>query len=94
MFANEMLEREPTVARVDPALCTACFHCERVCAYGAVEHQDIKDRKGNVVKVAAYVNPGVCQGCGTCVATCPSKSVELSGFTDQQIWAEINALMG
>jgi heterodisulfide reductase subunit A len=57
-----------------------------------VEHKDIKDRAGNVVRVIAYVNPGVCQGCGTCQATCPSKSVELQGFTDEQIWGEIQAL--
>ncbi len=92
LFSKEQLEREPTVARVDPALCTGCFHCERVCAYGAVEHREIRDRKGNLLKVVAEVNPGVCQGCGTCQATCPSKSVELSGFTDEQIFAEINAL--
>ncbi len=92
LFANEMLEREPTVARVDESICAGCFHCERVCPYGAVEHKEIKDRAGNVVRVVAYVNPGVCQGCGTCEATCPSKSVELQGFTDEQIWSEIQAL--
>jgi heterodisulfide reductase subunit A len=92
LFANEMLEREPTVARVDESSCAGCFHCERVCAYGAVEHKEIKDRAGNVLRVIAYVNPGVCQGCGTCQATCPSKSVELAGFTDEQIWSEIQAL--
>ena len=42
--------------------------------------------------MVADVNPGVCQGCGTCQATCPSKSVELMGFTDEQIFAAINAL--
>jgi heterodisulfide reductase subunit A len=92
LFSNEMLEREPTVARVDETTCTGCFHCERVCAYGAVEHKEIKDRKGNLLRVVAFVNPGVCQGCGTCQATCPSKSVELQGFTDEQIYAQINAL--
>ncbi len=94
LFANEQLEREPTVARVDEGTCTGCFHCQRVCAYNAVEQKEIRDRKGNLVKVVAYVNPGVCQGCGTCQATCPSKSVELQGFTDPQIYAEINALGG
>ncbi|MCG3191479.1 MAG: NAD(P)H-quinone oxidoreductase subunit I, chloroplastic [Thermoanaerobaculia bacterium] len=92
LFSKELLEREPTVARVDSALCTGCFHCERVCPYGAVTHLEVRDRKGNLVKVVADVNPGVCQGCGTCQATCPSKSVELAGFTDEQIFAEINAL--
>ncbi len=92
LFSNEMLEREPTVARVDESTCAGCFHCERVCPYGAVEHKEIKDRKGVVLRVVASVNPGVCQGCGTCQATCPSKSVELQGFTDEQIYAQINAL--
>jgi len=92
LFSKDQLEREPTVAMVNASLCAGCFHCERVCPYGAVEHLEIRDRKGVLVKVVAQVNPGVCQGCGTCEATCPSKSVELQGFTDQQIYAEINAL--
>jgi heterodisulfide reductase subunit A2 len=93
LFSNEELEREPTVAKVDSLTCSGCFHCERVCPYGAVEHKEIRDRKGNLIKVIADVNAGVCMGCGTCAATCPSKSVELQGFTDEQVWAEINALM-
>ncbi len=92
LFSNKELEREPTVATVNESLCTGCFHCERVCPYGAVERRELKDGEGNLNKVAAHVNKGVCQGCGTCQATCPSKSVELQGFTDEQIWAAINAL--
>jgi heterodisulfide reductase subunit A len=57
-----------------------------------VEEKEIRDRQGNLVKVVAYVNPGVCGGCGTCQATCPSKSVELDGYTDEQIIAMIEAL--
>lgn len=92
LFSNRELEREPTVACVNPALCVGCFHCERVCPYGAVEHRELRDRAGRPTKVVAEVNPGVCQGCGTCQATCPSKSVELMGFTDEQIYAQVNAL--
>lgn len=91
LFAREQLEREPTVARVDHSSCTGCFHCERVCPYGAVEHKNITDRKGNLIKIVADVNKGVCQGCGTCQATCPSKSIELEGFTDAQIFSAINS---
>ncbi|HEY3267792.1 MAG TPA: CoB--CoM heterodisulfide reductase iron-sulfur subunit A family protein [Armatimonadota bacterium] len=93
LFSNESLEREPTVARVDAAHCSACFHCERVCPFGAISHREIRDRNGNLVKVVADVNPGVCQGCGTCQATCPSKSIELQGYTDEQIYAEVNAIL-
>lgn len=92
LFSNQELEREPTVAVVDEANCTGCFHCERVCPFGAVERKEVRDRKGQLVKVVAHVNKGVCQGCGTCQATCPSKRVELQGFNDEQIYAAINAL--
>ncbi len=91
LFSAEKLEREPLVARVDQTTCVGCFHCERVCPYGAVERKEIRNKKGELIKVVAEVNKGVCQGCGTCQATCPSKTVELEGFTDQQIYAEINA---
>jgi heterodisulfide reductase subunit A2 len=92
LFSNELLEREPLIARVDRLTCTGCFHCEHVCPYGAVERKQLKDARGKLIRIVAEVNQGVCQGCGTCQATCPSKSVELDGFTDEQIYAAVNAL--
>ncbi len=91
LFSHEQLERDPTVAHVDANTCSGCFHCERVCPYGAVTRREVRDRQGKLIKVVAEVNQGVCQGCGTCQATCPSKSIELDGFTDAQIYAAINA---
>jgi heterodisulfide reductase subunit A-like polyferredoxin len=32
-------------------------------------------------------------GCGTCVSICPSKSADLAGFSEQQIYAELEALV-
>ncbi len=92
LLSKDKLEREPIVARVRETTCVGCFACKKVCAYGAVEEKEIRDRQGNLIKVVAYVNPGVCGGCGTCQATCPSKSVELDGYTDEQIVAMIEAL--
>jgi heterodisulfide reductase subunit A len=92
LFAKDKLEREPIVARVKESGCVGCFACRKVCAYGAVEEKEIRDRQGNLIKTVAYVNPGVCAGCGTCQATCPSKCVELDGYTDEQIVAMIEAL--
>ena len=91
LFSRSELEREPQVAVVDQARCSGCFHCQRACAYGAVERLEVKDRAGRVLRVVAQVNPGLCQGCGTCVANCPSKCVELDCFNDSQIFAEIQA---
>lgn len=92
LFAKDRLEREPIVAKVKEAGCVGCFACRKVCAYGAIEEKELRDRQGNLIKTVAYVNPGVCAGCGTCQATCPSKSVELDGYTDEQIVAMIEAL--
>jgi len=92
LFARDTMEREPIVARVRENTCVGCFACKKVCAYGAIEEKEIRDRQGNLIRKVAYVNPGVCGGCGTCQATCPSKSIELEGYTDEQIVAMIEAL--
>lgn len=92
LFGSDMLEREPIIAKVHQETCAGCFYCQKVCAYNAIERKDIRNRAGEIVRTVAYVNEGLCQGCGTCNATCPSKSVELVGFTDEQLYSEINAL--
>lgn len=92
LFGSDFLEREPTVANVNEAICAGCFYCKKVCPYNAIEIKEIPSKNGKLVRVVAYVNEGLCQGCGTCNATCPSKSVELLGYTDAQIFAEISAI--
>jgi heterodisulfide reductase subunit A len=93
LFSRELLEREPIVARVDEVTCAGCFACQQVCPYGAVEVNEVRDRQGQLLRRTARVNAGVCNGCGTCVATCPSKSLDLAGYTDEQIFAQIGALI-
>jgi len=92
LFAKDQMEREPVIARVDERRCAACFACRKVCPYGAVAEKAIRDRQGKLLRTVASVNDGVCGGCGTCQATCPSKSIELDGYTDEQIDAMIEAL--
>ncbi len=98
LFSREELSREPVVAVVnrcappDFSTCIGCFLCETACPYQAIEHEDITGRDGSVVKTVARVNQGVCQGCGTCVALCRSKSIDLQGFTNEQVFAEILTL--
>jgi heterodisulfide reductase subunit A len=98
LFANKELQRDPVIARVNrtaPPLystCIGCFTCAAACPYKAIEHEDIRDRKGALVKTVAKVNSGLCQGCGTCVSLCRSKSIDLDGFTDDQVYAALSAL--
>lgn len=99
LFSQPDLVREPLIAVVNRcappvfSTCVGCFMCQTACPYQAIEREEIKDRKGNVFKVVAKVNPGLCQGCGTCVAFCRSKSIDLQGFSNQQMFAEVEALL-
>ncbi|MBN2373638.1 CoB--CoM heterodisulfide reductase iron-sulfur subunit A family protein [bacterium] len=92
LFGQKELSREPIVAQVNQSTCAGCFTCKEVCAYKAIEIREIKDKKGNLIKFVAEVNKGKCQGCGACAATCRSNSIELCGFTDSQIFSQINHL--
>ena len=92
MFAKNELTREPEIACINEQNCAACFACVRTCPYNAIDKAEIRDRQGNLVKMTARVNKGLCMGCGTCVAVCPSKSADIEGFTESQIYEMIKNL--
>ena len=99
LFSNDELVREPVVAvvnRLAPPLystCVGCFMCETACPYNAIEHEEIKGRDGSLIRTIARVNEGLCQGCGTCVAFCRSKSIDIQGYTNEQVYAEVMSLL-
>ncbi|HUW62727.1 MAG TPA: CoB--CoM heterodisulfide reductase iron-sulfur subunit A family protein [Candidatus Bathyarchaeia archaeon] len=93
MFGKGELTREPEIALINETTCAACYACVRTCPYGAIDKAEIRDRKGNLIKYTARVNPGLCMGCGTCVAVCPSKSADLEGFSEQQIYEMVKNLI-
>lgn len=92
MLAADELTREPEIAAINEQTCAACFACVRTCPYHAIERAEMRTPRGAFIKNTARVNPGLCMGCGTCVAVCPSKSADLQGFTDQQVYAEVESL--
>ncbi len=85
-------DREPEIAGVNEQTCAACFACARACPYHAIDHAEVRTGRGVFIKHTARVNPGLCMGCGTCVSVCPSKSIELQGFTEQQIYAMVESM--
>jgi heterodisulfide reductase subunit A len=95
LFSNAELTREPTIAVVnripthEVSTCVGCFLCQTACPYQAIEREEIKNRNGEVIKTVAKVNPGLCQGCGTCVSFCRSKSIDMQGFSNEQMFAEV-----
>lgn len=91
LFSNDQMAREPITANVNRMTCNGCWDCLVACPYSAIEEEAVKNRQGVVLKMLAKVNEGVCQGCGVCVAVCRSKSIDLRGYTDEQVYAAINA---
>ena len=99
LFSKDELTREPIIAVVNRqappvySSCVGCFLCLSACPYQAIEKEEIKNRNGEVIKSIAKVNPGLCQGCGTCVAFCRTKSIDLQGYTHEQMYTEVMALL-
>ena len=95
LLAKPNLKSNPCVAHSDENLCNGCSSCERVCPYGAISYVDkefrMPDRTTKIRRVAS-VNPAVCQGCGACTVACPSGAMDLSGFSNKQIMAEVDAI--
>jgi heterodisulfide reductase subunit A len=44
-------------------------------------------------QVVAQVNETLCKGCGLCASACRGKALSLRGFNDQQLLAEMGALL-
>ncbi|MBQ1968578.1 MAG: 4Fe-4S binding protein, partial [Flavobacteriales bacterium] len=99
LFSKDQLLREPVVAvvnRMAPPVfstCVGCSLCVDICPYSAITMENIKDRGGNVIKTVASINPGLCQGCGTCVAFCRSKSIDLQGFSNEEMYSSVMAAL-
>ena len=94
LLAKDHLVTNPCIAQSDELLCNGCSQCEKVCPYGAITYIDKEVRGPGVreVRRVAQVNPAVCQGCGACTVTCPSGAMDLKGFSNKQIMAEVDAI--
>ena len=73
------------ICQVKENECVACGACISVCKYGAIEfYETPQGRK-------ARVNPVLCKGDGLCNSKCPTRAIQLKHFTDEEIFAQIDA---
>ena len=95
LLVKDKLTCNPCVAHSDEMMCNGCSSCEKVCPYGAITYLEkefrMPDRTTQIRRVAS-VNPAVCQGCGACTVACPSGAMDLNGFSNKQIMAEVDAI--
>jgi heterodisulfide reductase subunit A len=76
---------EPIRASVIEDQCSGCRICNGLCPFNAISfHED---------RMVTEINPALCQGCGTCVAACPAGAIVGTGFSNEQVMAQIEGLM-
>jgi heterodisulfide reductase subunit A2 len=76
---------EPYRAAVDEARCSGCRICGGMCPFSAIAFDESRS--------VTTIDPKLCQGCGVCVAACPAAAISSSGFSHEQVNAQIDGLL-
>jgi heterodisulfide reductase subunit A len=76
---------DASYAEIREEFCSGCRICNDLCPYTAITFDEEK-------KVSS-VNSALCKACGTCVAACPAGAIKARHFTDEQIYAQIEAML-
>jgi heterodisulfide reductase subunit A len=85
---NGSVRAEPIIANVNEELCIGCALCESLCPFKAIQTEMTEaGRKARVITAS-------CKGCGACGAACPQHAISMQHFTNAQIEAQIDALIG
>lgn len=96
LLVKDKLKNDPCTAQPDENACNGCGQCINVCPYGAISYVD-KDFRGpnrtTITRHVSQVNSAMCHGCGACTVACPSGAMDLKGFTNKQILAEVDSVL-
>ncbi|GAQ95028.1 heterodisulfide reductase subunit A [Thermodesulfovibrio aggregans] len=80
---KKKITKQPFIAQIDYNKCSRCGICLSQCPYKAIE---IVEEKPEIIEV-------LCEGCGICVASCPSKAIDMEGYSEEQIYSEIDGIL-
>ena len=94
VISKTKLVSSPCVSEVDESICSGCLACTKICPYDAISSKEVevKENGKTITKIVAEVNEALCQGCGGCTVACRPGAIDLKGFTNRQILAEVDAL--
>jgi heterodisulfide reductase subunit A2 len=73
------------ICDVNEDACVACAGCITACTYDAIDFYETPQGK------KAHVNPVLCKGDGLCNAKCPTGAIYLKHYTNEEIFAQIDA---
>ena len=85
LFSQRQMVQDPTIAYVDPEICSGCGLCIPACPYEA--------RTMHPWRHIAEVNSALCQGCGACAMACPNKACQVRNLTNRQILEMMEAYL-
>lgn len=80
------IDIDAVYAEVDEEKCSGCRICNELCPYTAIDF-DAEKKRSQVISA-------LCKACGACVAACPSGAISARHFTDRQIFAQIEGVLG
>ncbi len=86
LLSSGKIKIEAITAEVDEEACKLCGICANVCPFNAI----VFDKK---TKMPARVIEASCKGCGTCSAECRFDAITMRHFTDDQMYAQIEAIL-
>lgn len=87
-LSSDVAEISLEKAYSDRDKCKGCRICEKVCLFEAIAMIETPDGR------KAHVEDTLCQGCGVCAGACPIGAMQRRHYTDSQVVAEVEALMG
>jgi len=73
------------------AACDGCALCLDVCPYRAIKLEEYRDNGHAHRRIVT--DKALCKGCGLCEATCPKDGVTVHGFTQDQLKAQVDAVI-
>jgi len=85
ILTKDSVAASGAICEVNESACVSCGGCISVCTYDAIDFHETPTGK------KARVNPILCKGDGLCSSRCPTAAISLKHFTNEEIFAQIDA---
>jgi heterodisulfide reductase subunit A len=82
-LSGRELHTAGVISKVKDALCIRCQRCVSICPFEARSYDEAEK--------CITVDPAACQACGLCAVECQNNAAEVTGWSDKQIMASLDA---